>query len=118
MNSKKIIKTIAVLAAPLLLFVVLLIPYSWANQQFFVNWFGCGCTKVDEFDQTVHPDFNANDLTALFLLFITACTTVISCFLSKRIPKEKMWLRIIYIVCMFGAALLMTHILCQVMMWK
>lgn len=118
MNSKKIIKSIAVLAAPLLLFVVLLIPYSWANQQFFVKWFGCGCPKVDELGNIIHPDFNANDFTALFWLFVSICVTVISLLLSKRIPKEKIWLRILYIIGMLAASLLIAQQFCQMMMWN
>lgn len=118
MNSKSIIKKIEVLAAPLLLFIVLLVPYSWANQKFIVEWFGCGCPKIDDFGQIIHPDFNANDFTALFWLFITACVTVISVFLSKRIPKEKIWIRILYIVCILAVSLLITYEFTLMMWWN
>ena len=69
MNKSKIVKNAAVLISPLLSFAVLLVPYSWANQAFIVDWFGCGCPKVDELGNIIHPDFNANDFTALFWLF-------------------------------------------------
>ena len=114
----KTIKTIVVLVAPLLLFAVLLIPYSWANHQFIVEWFGCGCPVVDELGNIVQPDFNANDFTALFWLFVSVCATTISVFLSKRLPKEKRWLRVLYIVGMFVAALLISSLFCQMMMWN
>lgn len=116
MNSKKLIKTIAILAAPLLLFIVLLVPYSWAHQKFIAEWFGCGCPKIDEFGEILHPDFNANDFTELFWLFISICTTVISVVLSRKIPKEKMWLRILYVAGIFAVSLLITHQFCQMMM--
>ena len=54
----KVIKKIAVLVAPLLLFVVLLVPYSLANQQFIVEWLGCGCPVIDEFGNMVENNFN------------------------------------------------------------
>lgn len=116
--ESELIKKITILATPLLLFVILLIPYSWANQRFIVEWFGCGCPKIDEFSNTIYPDFNANDFTALFWLFVSICATVISVFLAKRIPKDKMWLRILYVVCVFAVSLLITHQFCQMMMWS
>lgn len=116
--ESELIKKIAILATPLLLFVILLIPYSWVNQQFIVEWFGCGCPKLDELGNTVYPDFNANDFTALFWLFISICATAISVLLSKRIRKDKMWLRILYVICMFAVSLLITHQFCQMMMWR
>ena len=114
----KSIKKIPVLIAPLLLFAILLIPYSWVNQQFIVEWFGCGCPVIDEFGNMVENNFNANDFTAIFWSFISICVTVISVFLSKRIPKEKMGLRVLYIIGMFLASLLITHQFCQIMMWN
>lgn len=111
-------KKIAVLIAPLLPFVVLFVPYSWANQEFIVEWFGCGCPKVDEFGEIIHPDFNANDFTALFWLFISVCVTGVSVFLSRKIPKDKMWLRVIYVVGILAASLVITQHFCQMMMWN
>ena len=114
----KLIKKIAVLVAPLLLFAVLLIPYSWANQQFIVEWFGCGCPVLDEFGNMVENNFNANDFTALFWLLISICTTVISVLLSKRILKETIWLRVLYIVGMLVVSLFITYQFYQMMMWN
>ena len=106
LSKNDLVKNIAILASPLLMFAILLIPYSWANQQFIVEWFGCGCPKLDEFGNTISPDFNANDFTALFWLFISVCVTTISAFLSKKISKKYWWLRIVYIVGMLALSLL------------
>ena len=114
----KLIKKIAVLVAPLLLFAVLLIPYRWANQQFIVEWFGCGCPVFDEFGNMVKNNFNANDFTALFWLFISICATVISVLLSKRILKETIWLRVLYIVGMLVVSLFITYQFYRMMMWN
>ena len=114
----KLIKKIAVLVAPLLLFAVLLLPYNWANRQFIVEWFGCGCPVFDEFGNMVKNNFNANDFTALFWLFISICATVISVLLSKRILKEMMWLRVVYIVGMLMVSLFITYQFYQMMMWN
>ena len=114
----KLIKKIAVLVAPLLLFAILFVPYSWVNQQFIVKWLGCGCPISDDFGNWVENYFNANDFTALFWLFISICTTVISVFLSKRIPKEKMWFRVLYVVGMLAVSLLITYLFHQMLMWN
>ena len=54
------IKTIVKLISPLLLFVILVIPYGWLNSNLLVDIFGCGCPTVDEFGNIIHPDFNTN----------------------------------------------------------
>lgn len=118
MNRKSVLKRIVILVSPLLLFAILLVPYSWANQQFIVEWFGCGCPQVDELGNIIHPDFNANNFTALFWLFISLCVTIASVFLSRKIPKEKMWLRVLYVVGMFAVSLFITYQYIQIMMWN
>ena len=114
----KSIKMMAILLTPLLLFAILLVPYSLVNQHFIVDWLGCGCPVIDEAGNMVENNFNANDFTALFWLFISICVTAISVFLSKRIQKEKMWFRVLYILGMFLVSLLITHQFCQMMMWN
>ena len=104
----KLVKKIIVLVTPLLLFVVLVDPYMWVNGEFIVKWLGCGC---------VENNFNANDFTALFWLFISICVTTVSVFLSKRIPREKIWLRVLYILGMFLISLLISYQFSQMMMW-
>jgi hypothetical protein len=114
----KLIKKIAVLLSPILLFVVLFVPYDLINQNFIVDWLGCGCPTVDEYGNMIYSNFNANDFTALFWLFISACVIAISVFLSRRIPKQKMSFRVLYIVCMLAVSLLISYQFCQMMMWK
>ena len=118
MKENKSIKNIVILATPLILFVGLYIPYSWINQQFIVKWFGCGCPVIDEAGNMIQNNFNANDVTALFWLFISICVTTISMFLSKRISKEKKWFRILYVVSMFLISLFIMYHFYQMMMWN
>ena len=114
----KSIKMMAILLTPLLLFAILLVPYSLVNQHFIVDWLGCRCPVIDEAGNMVENNFNANDFTALFWLSISICVTAISVFLSKRIQKEKMWFRVLYILGMFLVSLFITHQFCQMMMWN
>ena len=114
----KSIKMIAILLTPLLLFAILLVPYSLVNQHVIVDWLGCGCPVIDEAGNMVENNFNANDFTALFWLFISFCVTAISVFLSKRIQKEKMWFRVLYILGMFLVSLFITYQFCQMMVWN
>lgn len=118
MENRKRIRTVVLLTSPLLLFLVLLLPYSWVNRTFLVEWFGCGCPKVDALGQIITPDFNANDFTALFWLFIAACATVLAVFSSKKIPKEKLWLKVLYVVGIFAASVLIAWRFTQMMMWN
>ena len=114
----KNVKKIVILLTPILLFAVLFVPYSLVNQHFIVDWLGCGCPVIDEAGNMVENNFNANDFTALFWLFISACVTAISAFLSKIIPKEKVWLRVLYIVGMLVLSILITYQFCQMMAWN
>lgn len=116
MNKKK--RSPYLLLLPFLPFPLLLIPYSLINQHFIVDWFGCGCPKIDEFGNTVHPDFNANDFTRLFWFIVSIGTTVGAVFLSRIIPKEKIWLRVIYVVFVLAVSLFISHHFCQMMMVK
>ena len=114
----KLLKKMVILLAPLLLFVVLLVPYSWANRYFVVEWFGCGCPVVDAWGNTVENRFNANDFTALFWLFVSVCATAVSVLISKKMLKEKWWLRALYIIGIFFISLFIGYQFCQMMMWK
>jgi len=113
----KLIKKITVLTLPLLLFAILFIPYGWINQRFLVEWLGCGCPQFNEFGNVVST-FNANDFTALFWFLISVCVTVISVFFSKRIPKEKKWLRILYVAGMLAVSLFISYYFYLLMMWN
>ena len=119
MGQKNIIKTISILITPLLLFAVLLIPYSWLNSEMIVEIFGCGCPQVNELGEIIHPNFNANDFTLLFWLFISVCVTAISVVLAiKKISSDKKWLRIIYIVGMFIVSIFISYSFLQLMIWN
>ena len=98
MKYSKIIKTACILLAPLLLFFILVLPYDWLNRTVIVNWLGCGCPTMDEFGNFVSPEFNANDFTSLFWSFVSLFVTIIAVFLSRKIPRNKMWLRILYVL--------------------
>ena len=111
-------KRAVILLTPLLLFAILLVPYSWVNEQFVVNWLGCGCPEIDEFGNIIENNFNANDFTALFWLFVSVCVTAVSVLLSKMIPRKKLWLRVLYVICIFLTSLLISYKFCQIMMWK
>ena len=118
MDRKISFKKLLLLASPLLSFAVLLVPYSWVNQALIVDWLGCGCPKMDEFGNMITPDFNANDFTALFWGFITICVTTAAVLLSRKICKEKLWLRILYVVGMLVVSLLISYQFIQMMMWN
>lgn len=112
------VKTVALLLAPILLFFILFFPYIWLNNTFLVDLFGCGCPKLDEAGNLLPNQFNANDFTRLFWLFISVCVTAISAFQSKRIPKERQWLRIVYIAGMLALSLLIASHFSRLLMWK
>ena len=119
MENKSVIKTIAILIMPLLLFAILFIPYSWLNSAVIVDVFGCGCPQVKENGEIVHPSFNANHFTLLFWLFISICVTVISVFISiKNIPNNNKWLRVIYVAGMFTVSIVISYSFLQLMMWN
>lgn len=112
------VKKTAILLSPLLLFAILLIPYSFLNQHVIVDWLGCGCPTVDASGNMVEPRFNANDFTALFWFCISVCVTAVSAFLSKRIVSERKYIRILYVVGMLFLSLFIASRFCQMMMWS
>lgn len=114
---KRKIRLILLLSLPLLSFFVLVIPYQYLNSAFIVEWLGCGCPIVDEFGNMIENDFDANDFTRIFWSAITVLATVASVFLSKLIPKEKKWLRIVYVISVLVASVAVSAIFCQSMMW-
>lgn len=112
-------KKIIILALPLLLFFVLVVPYSYVNSEFIVDWLGCGCPQVDaETGEIVENNFNANDFTQLFWLFITACVTAISAFLTRLLPEGKTWIKILYVLGMLITSLVISYLFIQSMMWN
>ena len=118
MNAKTILKNIAILISPMLLFVVLPIPYSYANSAFFVKWFGCGCPKFDAAGNMISPDFNANHFTMIFWAVVSVCAAVLAFFLSKKVIKGKPWLRALYVVAGLAVSCLISFVLYKHMMWN
>lgn len=117
-SKHQTIKELSILSSPLLLFPVLSAPYCEINNKYIVKKFGCGCPKFDELGNIIENDFNANDFTALFWLFITVVVTMISVFLSNRIPKNKLWLKLLYIAGMLVLSLLIARKFYYSMMWN
>ena len=114
----KTVKKVAVLLIPFLLFAVLLVPYSWFNQQYVVEWFGCGCPVLDAEGNMVENHFNANDFTLLFWFGISVLATVLSVVLSKNMAKDRVWLRVLYVVGTLLISLLISYQFYQMMMWS
>ena len=113
MKAKKALALIA----PLSPFAILLIPYQWVNQRFFVEWLGCGCPQLDEWGNMVENNFNANDFTLIFWLFVSLCATVMAMFVSKKYCY-RIWFRVLYIVGIFLSSVVITYALYQMMMWN
>ena len=111
-------KKLLVLISPLLIFAILVIPYSILNNEVIVDWLGCGCPQVDEYGNIHESQFNANDFTACFWGGVTILTTVVSAFLSVKVIRKKVWLRIPYVTLVFSLSLCLSYLLCQTMMWK
>ena len=116
--KKSVFKNILIFISPILIFVVLLIPYSIINQEFIVDWLGCGCPKTDELGNIIHPSFDANDFTRLFWGIVTLGATILSFFISKKIPKENTHIRVAYIILILLVSLFIAFQFCQMMMWK
>lgn len=119
MPTNKSLKNILILLSPLLLFAVLVLPYGWLNSEVLVDVFGCGCPQINEYGEIVHPTFSANNFTAIFWCAVTLCVTVAAVFLAiKRIPQDKLWLRVVYPVGMLAISIFITYFLYQAMMWN
>ena len=114
----KKVRNIALLLIPILLFFVLVVPYQILNEEVLVDVFGCGCPKLDENGEMIHSYFNANDFTTLFWFAVAIAATVGSVFLSRLIPREKIWLRIVYIVATLAISLFIAYTFRQGMMWN
>ncbi|MBE6540875.1 MAG: hypothetical protein E7672_00285 [Ruminococcaceae bacterium] len=116
MNKELNLKTIIFLILPIILFAVLVVPYSYLNSEYIVDIFGCGCPKIDEFGNIIENDINANDITAVFWACVALCSTVIGGFISVKLPK--IWMRILYTFAVFAVSLTIAYNLTQSMMWN
>lgn len=118
MNAKTILKNIAILISPMLLFVVLPYPYSYANSAFFVKWFGCGCPKIDAAGNMISPDFNANHFTMIFWTVVSVGAVVLAFFLSKKFIGNRKWLRALYVAGILAVSLLISCFIFRMTMWE
>lgn len=118
MNTKKAIKTAAALLSPLLLFVVLPIPYSYLNRFVLVKWLGCGCPKLDAAGNTISPGFNANHFTMIFWAVVSVGAAVLAFFLSKKFIGNRKWLRALYVAGILAVSLLISCFIFRMTMWE
>lgn len=117
MSKKEDLKKILLLVSPILLFAILFFPYGYLNGHVLVDWLGCGCEQIDAHGNIVTPVFNANDFSALFWLTVSVCATVLAIIFSKKIPRSKIWLRILYIVGIAVCSLLISLHFYRTMLW-
>jgi len=109
----KRLKTIS----PILLFFVLFVPYQIINQEFIVDWLGCGCPVVDEYGNVVKNVFNANDFSACFWGFVALCAVVLSYYVGKNI-FDKRWARILYLVIILILSVIIATYFSVAFRWK
>lgn len=103
-------------ALPLLLFAVLLVPYSWLNQAVIVDIFGCGCPKLGADGVMLVDYFNANDFTALFWLGVSACATVWAAILSRSMRQK--WGRAAYVLAIAALSVGVSYWFWRMMLWN
>ena len=102
---------------PLLLFPLLVVPYSLLNTNVLVDRFGCGCPKIDPFTgEMIASCFNANDFTALFWSVITVIATVLSAILARKCTAK--WMRIVFPAAVFIIGAGLSLFLYRSMMWN
>ena len=118
MNAKTILKNVSILISPMLLFVVLPIPYSYLNGLVLVKWFGCGCPKFDAAGNMISPDFNANHFTMIFWTVVSVGATVLAFFLSKKFIGNRKWLRALYVAGILAVSLLISCFIFRMTMWE
>ena len=111
-------KKIFILLTPLLIFAILFVPYSILNSEVIVEKFGCGCPQVDEYGNIYESRFDANDFTACLWGVVAIMATFVSGFISTKVIKNKLWLKLLYVLCVSAASLCISYLLCRSMMWK
>ena len=71
--------------------------YYFINVTFLVDIFGCSCPKFDEDMNLLPNQFNTNDFTRLFWLFVALALAIISIIISRRIEGRRK--KFIYLIC-------------------
>jgi hypothetical protein len=101
---KKYLKKVISLAIPIIVYIAF---YSVINSKLIVDWLGCGC----------NPGFNANDFTRLFWFVASIVMALLSFVFSKK-HLSKIWIRVIYALCVLAITLVLSVAFSQSMMWK
>lgn len=104
---KKYLKKVISLAIPIIVYIALYVPYSVINSKLIVELLGCGC----------NPGFNANGFTRLFWFFASIVMSLLSFVFSKK-HLSKIWIRVIYALCVLAITLVLSVSFSQSMMWK
>lgn len=104
---KKYLKKVISLVIPIIVYIALYVPYSIINSKLIVDWLGCGC----------NPGFNANDFTRLFWFVASIVMSLLSFVFSKK-HLSKIWIRVIYGLCVLALTLAFSVPFSQSMMWK
>lgn len=118
MRKRSIFGIWFLLLTPLLLFLILVIPYQYVNSEFIVEWLGCGCPRIDESGNMIESKFNANDFTACFWTLIALCAAALAVPISSLLPRKEKWLRVIYVLAILAVSLLIAQRFTQGMMWN
>ena len=103
------------LLSPLAFYPVTIFIYYRLTGEYFGDLFGCGCYfegKLPGFP------FNANDVNGFFWQFYTVCISIVFILLSRKIPKNKIWLRIIYIISMIAISVFIGYKIWQRFLWN
>ncbi len=93
MKNKKLI-----LLLPIAPFVILPIPYCFAFDMFFINWFGCGCTE----------GFNANHFSQVFWAVIALLCMAAAPFTSRVLDRRLY--KVCYIVGVVAVCVIMFYL--------
>ena len=112
------VKIFCILLLPILLFFVVVTPYSYLNREVIVDRFGCGCPQIDEAGNVIENEFNANTVTAVFWLSVAAAVTLISFFLSRRYLRDYRIIRLLYMLAVVMLSLFISFRFTEAMMWN
>ena len=94
---------------PIFILIALPIPYMWLQQDVLSKIFGCGCSE---------HSFNANTFTIIFWYLIAVVNTILAITISKKVMKNKIALRFIYILIIAAISFVSAYFLIYFMKLK
>ena len=94
---------------PIFILIALPIPYMWLQQDVLSTIFGCGCSE---------HSFNANTFTAIFWHLIAVVNTILAITISRKVMKNKIALRFIYILIIAAISFVSAYFLIYFMKLK